>query len=75
MGTTLRKARQRKHWSVDDVVAAASGKVSRATVYRIEAGITANPGHDTVVVLETALGLRRGSLVFGPDPERAEEVA
>jgi transcriptional regulator with XRE-family HTH domain len=39
--------------------------VHRATVYRIEAGEITNPTNATVERLETALRLRRGTLLFG----------
>lgn len=69
MGMTLRDARARKGWKVEDV-AERSG-VSRATVYRIEAGEIANPSYDTVQKLELALRLKRGTLVFGQVMEKS----
>ena len=63
MVTTLRTARERLKWSVEDVVQRSG--VGRATVYRIEAGAITNPRIDTVRKLELALKLRRGTLEFG----------
>lgn len=67
MGLTLHAARTRRKWSVDDL-AHRSG-VGRATVYRIEAGDITNPSHDTVTRLESALKVRRGTLLFGAEAE------
>lgn len=62
-GTDLKTARDRRGWTMDEL-AQRSG-VSKATISRIEAGEVSNPSNDTVASLETALKLRRGSLVFG----------
>jgi len=64
MRMTLTEAREWREWSIDDLVHYSG--VSRATVYRIEAGTSANPSNDTVTKLENALRLKRGTLVFGP---------
>lgn len=63
MRMTLRKALERMEWTPDELAARAS--VSRATVYRLQAGEVTNPSNDTVLKLEQALKLRRGTLVFG----------
>lgn len=61
MRLTLRDARNKKGWT-PDYLAERSG-VSRATIYRLEAGET--PSYDTVTKLEEALRVRRGTLMFG----------
>jgi transcriptional regulator with XRE-family HTH domain len=63
MRTTLSAARKRRGLTPEQLAREAS--LHPATVYRLEAGTTANPSHATVAALEDALGLRRGSLVFG----------
>lgn len=67
MRTTLTQARTRSGLS-REALAAKSG-VSLATIYRLEAG--AKPSYDTVEKLESALKLRRGTLVFGDQGLRA----
>ena len=64
MGMTLRSAREARGWTVADLVKASG--VGRATIYRLESGDTPNPANSTVVDLETALGVQRGTLQFGP---------
>lgn len=61
MQLSLKAARDRKGWSLDDL-AARSG-VNKSTISRLERGITA-PFHETATALETALGLKRGTLKF-----------
>lgn len=61
MRMTLTEARKRCKWTPEDL--AKHSGVSRATIYRLEAGAT--PSYDTVQKLEPALRLRRGTLVFG----------
>jgi transcriptional regulator with XRE-family HTH domain len=39
--------------------------VDKGTVSRLAAGVTTNPSSSTVAKIETALKIRRGSLVFG----------
>lgn len=63
MRTTLQEARKRKHLT-PETLAERSG-VSRATIYRLEAG--ANPSYGTAIKLEDALGLKRGALMFGAE--------
>ena len=62
MRMTLREARKRRGLTPDGLVEESG--VSRATVYRIEAGDVTNPSNDTVTKLELALRLKRGTLVF-----------
>jgi transcriptional regulator with XRE-family HTH domain len=59
----LRTARKAKGWKMPEL-ADRSG-VNKSTISRIEAGEITNPSNDTVASLEAALGLRRGTLVFG----------
>lgn len=61
---TLKAAREKKGWTLEQV-AEASG-VHKSTVSRLERGET-QPQHDTVNALEAALGLKRGTLVFGQE--------
>jgi transcriptional regulator with XRE-family HTH domain len=62
MRKTLTAARKRYGWKPEDL--AKHSGVSRATIYRLEAGTY--PSYETVQKLESALRLRRGTLVFGP---------
>lgn len=59
----LRTARDGRGWTMD-VLAKRSG-ISKGTISRIESGEIVNPSNDTVTKLEQALGLRRGTLIFG----------
>lgn len=65
----LKTARDAKDWTMDEL-AARSG-VSKATISRIESGEIANPSNDTVVALEAALKVRRGTLIFGSASSKA----
>lgn len=65
MQLTLRQARARKRLSLDDLEHRTG--LCKSTISRVERGLT-RPTYDTVVKLEDALKLRRGSLVF---PEAA----
>jgi transcriptional regulator with XRE-family HTH domain len=65
MQLTLKQARTRKRLSLDDL--AHRTDLCKSTISRVERGLT-RPTHDTVVKLEDALNLRRGSLTF---PEAA----
>lgn len=67
MGMTLHAARTRRRLTVD-ALAEKSG-VGRATLYRLESGETPDPAYSTVVAIEDALALKRGTLVFGPEAE------
>lgn len=63
MRSTLTAARERRGWTPEHLAELAG--VHQATVYRIEAGDIRNPSNDTVERLETALKVKRGTLVFG----------
>lgn len=65
--TGLRAAREGRGW--DQKTLAKESGVDQATISRIEAGKTTNPSNTTVAALEEALGIPRGSLVFGPQAE------
>lgn len=60
-------ARERRQWTMEQL-AERSG-VNKGTISRIESGQISNPSNDTVKNLETALGLQRGTLVFGQGDE------
>jgi transcriptional regulator with XRE-family HTH domain len=72
---TLKEARDAKNWSqqrleqetqrVDD----AGVGVDQRAISKIECGAVADPMNSTVVLLEKALGLARGTLVFGKEAE------
>lgn len=62
---TLKQARDDKGWT-QERLSEASG-VPQAHISRLEQGITSNPKNNTVRELEQALGLRRGTLVFGEE--------
>ncbi len=61
MQLTLRAAREKKDWTLDEL-SDASG-INKSTISRLERSET-QPRHDTVNVLEDALGLKRGTLIF-----------
>lgn len=63
MQLSLREARDRRGWSLDQV-ARRSG-LHKSTVSRLERGET-EPSLRTAEALEVALGLPRGGLLFGP---------
>ncbi len=69
MGMTLREARKRWNWTVE-TLADKSG-IGRSTLYRLESGDTPSPSYATVIALEQALRLKRGTLVFGAEALRA----
>lgn len=60
---TLKEARTKRGFTQEQLSAAAG--VDQSVISRIERGENANPSHETVTKLEAALGLRRGTLVFG----------
>lgn len=66
---TLRVARERRKLTVERLAVLA--QVHRATIYRLEAMSTPNPGSVTVGKLEAALGVPPGTLVFRPSLEAA----
>jgi transcriptional regulator with XRE-family HTH domain len=59
----LKAARDAKGWKMPEL-ARRSG-INKATISRIEAGEIVNPSYETVVALEKALKVPRGTLVFG----------
>ena len=61
MQRTLRAERERRGWTLSRLAERAG--VHKSTVSRLEAGETA-PTYTTVVALESALGLKRGTLEF-----------
>jgi transcriptional regulator with XRE-family HTH domain len=66
MRMTLKAARRKRGWNLEQL-AKASG-VHFSTISRLERGET-KPMHDTVTALEQALGLKRGTLLFGVQAE------
>lgn len=64
---TLRQAREAKGWTQEQL-AAASG-INQRNISKIETGGTEDPQNSTVIALETAMDLERGTLVFGRDCE------
>lgn len=73
---TLKQARELKGWSQEDLEAATAAleetdpdryaRVDQRNISKIENGVVCDPKNSTVATLETALGLKRGRLVFGP---------
>lgn len=61
MQLTLKGAREKKEWTLDQL-AERSG-VNKSTISRLERGET-KPLYDTVTALEEALDLKRGTLIF-----------
>lgn len=66
---TLVEARRKRDW--DQKTLARESGVDQSVISRIETGATSNPTNDTVKKLEEALGVRRGTLVFGQVMEQA----
>jgi transcriptional regulator with XRE-family HTH domain len=62
---TLRQARKKKRLT-QQKLAAKSG-VNQRAISKIEVGKVQDPHNRTVAALEDALGLKRGSLVFGDE--------
>lgn len=68
---TLKEARDAKGWSQERLEAATKALderglgVDQRNISKIERGDIEDPMNSTVVLLETALGLQRGTLVFG----------
>lgn len=60
---TLKEARAKRSVTQEQL-SQASG-VDQSVISRIERGENSNPSHDTITKLETALSLKRGTLVFG----------
>lgn len=66
---TLRAARDAKGWTQEQLEAASG--IDQRNISKIENGDVVDPRNSTVEALEYALGLRRGTLVFGPEPREA----
>ena len=68
---TLREARDARDWSQERLseetkrVDPDGDGVPQTHISKIERGDVADPKNSTVAVLEHALGLKRGTLVFG----------
>jgi transcriptional regulator with XRE-family HTH domain len=62
---TLRQARDAKGWTQAQLEEKSG--VPQARISQIENGITRNPSNETVKELEIALGVKRGTLVFGEE--------
>jgi transcriptional regulator with XRE-family HTH domain len=60
--TTLAAVREKRRLTLEEL--AEKSGVHKSTISRLERGET-KPEHATVTALEAALGLRRGTLVFG----------
>lgn len=60
---TLRQARLGKGWTQEELERRSG--VPQARISAIESGETQDPQNRTVKALEGALGIRRGTLVFG----------
>ncbi len=75
---TLREARDAKRWSQERLseetkrVSPNGEGIPQAHISKIERGDVEDPMNSTVVLLETALDLKRGTLVFG---QRSEAMA
>jgi transcriptional regulator with XRE-family HTH domain len=70
---TLRAARERRKLTQKDL-ATASG-VDQSVISRLEAFSHTNPTNATVMKLEKALQLRRGTLRFTPTSEEEQAAA
>jgi ribosome-binding protein aMBF1 (putative translation factor) len=64
---TLKQARDAKGWT--QVELAAKSRIDQAHISKIERGEVCDPKNSTVAALEKALGVRRGTLVFGIQSE------
>lgn len=60
---TLQTARHRKGWT-QQALARRSG-VQQSAISKLESGVVTDPQKSTVDALEAALGLQRGTLIFG----------
>ena len=63
---TLREARREKGWTQHDL-AVRSG-IDQRNISKLER-YDRNPRNNTVIKLETALGLKRGTLIFGAEQQ------
>lgn len=70
---TLKEARDARGWTQERLEAetkkvdADGSGVDQRAISKIERGAVADPMNSTVVLLETALGVQRGTLVFGSE--------
>lgn len=60
---TLKDAREAKGWT--QLRLAAESGIDQRVISKIEIGGTNDPRNSTVAALEDALGVKRGTLVFG----------
>jgi transcriptional regulator with XRE-family HTH domain len=65
---TLKAARLARQWTQDQL--AAESGVSQASIVKYERDADADPAVSVVDKLENALGLRRGTLIFGRQQQR-----
>lgn len=68
----LKKAREKKHWSQEQLEVASG--VSQATISKLETRDRMRVSFETVVDLATALGVDPQALRFGPVPKRRAET-
>jgi transcriptional regulator with XRE-family HTH domain len=72
---TLREARDRRGWSQERLeeetkkVDPKGVGIDQRAISKIECSAVLDPMNSTVVLLETALGVERGTLVFGREAE------
>jgi transcriptional regulator with XRE-family HTH domain len=64
---SVTEARTARKWTLSELAERAG--LNKGTVSRIESGEISNPSNATVARLELALRLKRGTLVFGHEPE------
>lgn len=71
---TLKQAREAKGWTQEQLEAETErlgDRVDQRNISKIENGGIVDPRNSTVDMLERALGVKRGTLIFG---ERADEL-
>jgi len=71
---TLREAREQHEPPLTQEQLEELSGVNQATISAIERGRITNPANNTVVKLETALGLARGTLRFEADNEKQSRL-
>lgn len=62
---TLKQARDEKGWTQEEL--AEKSGVDQRAISKIERGLVEDPHNSTVKELEQALGLKRGTLIFGEE--------
>lgn len=70
---TLKEARDARGWTQEQLEAATAKlgtRVDQRNISKLERGAIADPLNSTAAVLEQALGVKRGTLVFGDVHER-----